>query len=139
MYIIFEGPDGSGKSTVAQEVINRLNAMNLTSLVVRQPGTTQAGEAIRGILKGGINMHPLTRQALHMADTAELNIQISELEKKHAFFRPIIDSVLSVGLPNSNWGRPHTHPELWNLYIDNFNVLSDKTKKYIYDSEGYSF
>jgi hypothetical protein len=31
---------------------------------------------------------------------------------------------LSLGLPNSNFGKPHTNPEVWKKYIDNFDYLS---------------
>lgn len=35
---------------------------------------------------------------------------------------------LSLGLPNSNWGKPHTNPQVWKMYIDNFDELSNFMK-----------
>ncbi len=49
-FISFEGPEGSGKSTqirLAKQVLSRLKRK---CLVVREPGDTKAGEAIREIL-----------------------------------------------------------------------------------------
>lgn len=46
MIIIIEGPDGSGKTTVAQ-----LLAKSLKGEYVRCPGTTPLGEAVRSVLK----------------------------------------------------------------------------------------
>lgn len=33
-----------------------------------------------------------------------------------------------VGLPNSNFGKPHTNPDVWNKYVDNFEHLSNLIK-----------
>lgn len=85
MYIIFEGPDGSGKSTIINAVADRLTAASKTSLVIRQPGTTIAGEEIRKILKGPIQLDPLTRQALHLADTVELVKNVPQLKQQYDY------------------------------------------------------
>lgn len=49
-YIAFEGIDGAGKSTVCRRVAASLEAAGTKTLVVREPGGTAAGEAIRAIL-----------------------------------------------------------------------------------------
>lgn len=49
-YVAFEGIDGSGKSTVSKAVAVALGERGVTALVVREPGGTEVGEAIRGIL-----------------------------------------------------------------------------------------
>jgi len=49
-YIAFEGIEGAGKSTVAQQVAERLEADGLRVVRVREPGGTTVGEAIRQIL-----------------------------------------------------------------------------------------
>lgn len=34
----------------------------------------------------------------------------------------------AVGLPDSNFGKPHTNPDVWNKYIENFEHLSNLIK-----------
>lgn len=83
MHIIFEGPDGAGKSTIINAVVARLQGK--TTLVVQQPGTTPAGIAMRAILKGSIKMDPMTRQALHLADTIEFCRQLPSLKSQYDY------------------------------------------------------
>lgn len=61
LYIVFEGPDGSGKSMQAQKVVQKLNAMGRRTVHFREPGgeigrDNNVGEKIRQILqdKGNI-------------------------------------------------------------------------------------
>ncbi|MCL6643953.1 MAG: dTMP kinase [Dehalococcoidia bacterium] len=49
-FIVFEGGDGSGKSTAAAAVAARLEAAGQRVVLTREPGGTQAGEAIRALL-----------------------------------------------------------------------------------------
>lgn len=49
-YIAFEGIDGAGKSTVCRRVADGLEAAGWPTTVVREPGGTDVGEAIRSIL-----------------------------------------------------------------------------------------
>jgi dTMP kinase len=49
--ITFEGPEGAGKSTQAAMLITRLEARGIEVIYTREPGGTQLGEAIRGILQ----------------------------------------------------------------------------------------
>lgn len=52
-FISFEGPEGSGKSTQIALLAARLRKMGVTVLLVREPGGTRMGEAIRKILQHG--------------------------------------------------------------------------------------
>ena len=52
MFFAFEGPDGSGKSTQAARLAERLRAAGREVVTVREPGGTPAGERIRAILLG---------------------------------------------------------------------------------------
>jgi len=47
MYIAFEGHDGSGKTSTAQALAEKLTAMGKDCLFIRAPGTTKFGSFIR--------------------------------------------------------------------------------------------
>jgi dTMP kinase len=49
-YVAFEGVDGAGKSTVCRRVAEGLRARGHHTVVVREPGGTDVGEAVRSIL-----------------------------------------------------------------------------------------
>src|SRR4051794_34793809 len=49
-FIVFEGGEGSGKSTQAKILHHRLESAGYSVLSVRDPGTTKIGEMVRGIL-----------------------------------------------------------------------------------------
>ena len=49
-FIVFEGGEGSGKSTAAAAVAARLEAAGQRVVLTREPGGTPAGEAIRTLL-----------------------------------------------------------------------------------------
>lgn len=50
VFITFEGPDGSGKTTQFRRVEGALNAMGYTVLTTREPGGTPIAEQIRDVL-----------------------------------------------------------------------------------------
>ena len=50
MFITFEGPEGSGKTSVANEVARLLIAKGYDVLYTREPGGTPIAEEIRGII-----------------------------------------------------------------------------------------
>lgn len=49
-FITFEGPEGSGKTSVIQEVEAALKAQNIDVLVTREPGGVALSERIRSLL-----------------------------------------------------------------------------------------
>ncbi|MBN2470113.1 MAG: dTMP kinase [Anaerolineae bacterium] len=50
MFITFEGPEGSGKTTQYQRTLEALQAAGYSVLATREPGGTSIGEQIRDIL-----------------------------------------------------------------------------------------
>ena len=60
--ITFEGIDGSGKSTQAEKAVEYLKERGAQVKLLREPGGTPLGEAIRNILlspaDSGITMNP---------------------------------------------------------------------------------
>ncbi|MBI4716251.1 MAG: dTMP kinase [Planctomycetes bacterium] len=49
-FIVFDGPDGAGKSTQRQRLAQRLEAEGLPVVSCRDPGGTQIGDRIRSVL-----------------------------------------------------------------------------------------
>ncbi len=49
-FIVFDGPDGSGKSTQLRRFAEHCEAHEVEPELVREPGGTPIGEAIRGVL-----------------------------------------------------------------------------------------
>lgn len=50
MFITFEGPEGSGKTSVANEIFKKLIAAGYQAIYTREPGGTPLSEDIRNIL-----------------------------------------------------------------------------------------
>ncbi len=46
-FLVLEGPEGAGKTTLAAALAERLAALGVEPVLVRQPGGTPAGEALR--------------------------------------------------------------------------------------------
>lgn len=73
MFVTFEGVEGSGKSTLLAAFDRALVAMGHATLETREPGGTDAGDAIREIfLKPGLAIDPLTETLLVNASRAQL-------------------------------------------------------------------
>lgn len=49
-FVVFEGGEGSGKSTASAAVAERLRGAGVTVVHTREPGGTRAGELVRGLL-----------------------------------------------------------------------------------------
>lgn len=71
-YIALEGVDGSGKSTVARAVAERLVALGDDAVVVREPGGTVVGEVVRGLLLDSERLDDWAEVFLFAAQRAEL-------------------------------------------------------------------
>lgn len=79
-FIVFDGPDGSGKSTQLARFIDAAQQANLTVCEVREPGGTHIGEEIRKVLLDAKHetSHPIDLRCemlLFMASRAQLITQ----------------------------------------------------------------
>lgn len=60
LFITFEGTEGAGKSTALVSVSDYLKEQGYEVLCLREPGGTQLGEEIRGILKNPERQEPMS-------------------------------------------------------------------------------
>src|SRR3990172_4022291 len=82
MFIAFEGPDGSGKSTQIKLLAEHLTQLGHNVLLTREPGGTEIGEQIRRVLHDLNNkaMQPRAEILLYSAARAQL---VGEAIKPH--------------------------------------------------------
>lgn len=73
-FIVFDGPDGCGKTTQLKSLITRLEAREIKVRRLREPGGTPIGEQIRDILLSTTNkdMDVRCEMLLYMASRAQL-------------------------------------------------------------------
>jgi dTMP kinase len=78
VFITFEGPEGSGKTTQIRQLAERLKARGLNILQVREPGGTSIGDQIRDVLHDHKNeaMDPHAELLLYSASRAQLVAQV---------------------------------------------------------------
>ena len=74
MFITFEGPEGSGKSTQLPKLAQFLEESGLSVLKTREPGGTKIGDQIREVLvrMDNTELHPRTEILLFLAARAQL-------------------------------------------------------------------
>lgn len=73
MFITFEGIDGSGKSTQAQLLVDRLRTAGRKVCLFREPGGTKLAERIRGLLLDPeLEISPLAELLLFSSARAQL-------------------------------------------------------------------
>lgn len=71
-FIVLEGPDGSGKTTQAHLLADKLSSDGYPSIATEEPGGTDTGRLIREIiLNPSIAISPKTELFLFLADRAE--------------------------------------------------------------------
>lgn len=73
-YVALDGPDGCGKSTQAKALVDWLSAEGADALLVREPGSTPVGEALRELLLAEATgeLQPISEALLFSAARAEL-------------------------------------------------------------------
>tara|TARA_B110000014_G_scaffold84392_1_gene57770 strand:- start:301 stop:909 length:609 start_codon:yes stop_codon:yes gene_type:complete len=72
-YLAFEGIDGSGKTTLIDELSKKLTESNVDFNIVREPGGSKLGEGIRELLLShDYNVDPTSEALLMSASRAQL-------------------------------------------------------------------
>ena len=79
-FLVLDGPDGAGKSTQARLLLERLERHGRRAMLLREPGGTLAGEAVRKVLleQREIGLSPLTETFLFQAARAQLIAEVIE-------------------------------------------------------------
>ncbi|HEY5573338.1 MAG TPA: dTMP kinase [Anaerolineales bacterium] len=82
MFITFEGPDGSGKTSQVAPLAQHLQKEGYSVLITREPGGTQIGDQVRTVLFDleNVAMHPRTETLLFLASRAQL---VEEVIRPH--------------------------------------------------------
>ncbi len=84
LFIVFEGGDGSGKSTQVARLVESLRAAGQTVVATREPGGTRIAEKIRGVI--------LDPDHAEMSDRTEaLLYAASRAEHVHHVIRPALE------------------------------------------------
>jgi dTMP kinase len=72
-FFVIDGPDGAGKTTQAARLARHLEGRGERAVVLREPGATPAGEAIRDLLLDpDTDVTPLAEMLLYQAARAQI-------------------------------------------------------------------
>lgn len=86
-FIVIEGIEGSGKSSLAASLADALTKRGLNVLLTKEPGGTQFGGKVRELILESRNLNPKAETLLFLADRAQ---HISEL------IRPALSTGMTV-------------------------------------------
>jgi dTMP kinase len=109
-FIVFEGVNGAGKSTVVASVKKRLSDLNISCVVTQEPGGTIFGQHIRSLIlnRKDAPLDSITEALLFTADRREhiLNvIQPSLIESKASIVPLLCDRFYMSFLAFQGYGR----------------------------------
>jgi len=85
MFIVIEGMDGSGKSTIAKALKDKLVEQNKTVKILREPGGNKCSEEIRSLIFQYDNLDPLTETFLFYASRTEFLKNLQEAINKYDY------------------------------------------------------
>ena len=107
LFISFEGGDGSGKSTQAKALHERLEQMGVESLLVREPGTTELGNHLRAwlIRERRETISPTAEAFLFAAARSELVSRVIVPALKNPHIAVIVDRYVDSTTAYQGYGR----------------------------------
>lgn len=88
-FLVIEGPEGAGKTTLAAALADRLRGWGLAPVLVREPGGTPAAEALRSELLDAERAWTPERELLYMT-TARADLVVRVIEPALAEGRMVI-------------------------------------------------
>lgn len=113
-FIVFEGPEGAGKSTQIKHLVNRLRE-TFDVVQTREPGGTPAADAIRKVLLDpDLTISPLTEVLLYSASRAQHVEEIIKpaLEKNKVV---VCDRFFGTSIAYQGYGRGLELDFIYNL------------------------
>jgi dTMP kinase len=75
-FIVFEGGEGSGKSTQARSLFRKLGRRGVLALLTHEPGGTDVGQRIRRLVKGAGDINPMSELLLFAASRGQLVAEV---------------------------------------------------------------
>jgi dTMP kinase len=104
MFVSFEGIDGSGKSSQAALLVERLRVSGIEVVASREPGGTALGERVRELLLGANDVAPWAEVTLFAAARAQLvsEVVLPALERDAWV---VVDRFLDSSLAYQGGGR----------------------------------
>lgn len=96
-FIVFEGPDGCGKTTILDLVEKHFLEKGISVVRTREPGGTDLGEEVRQIaLSSKSNISPMTEAFLMSTSRSQLvdELILPSLESSHVFTDRFVPSSL---------------------------------------------
>ena len=77
LFVVVEGPEGSGKSTLVRALAARMRSAGSDPVVVREPGGTSVAEAVRqALLESDHAVTPVAELFLFLAARADLTARV---------------------------------------------------------------
>ena len=116
MFITFEGPDGSGKTTQINPLSDYLIQKGYSVLITREPGGTAIGDQIRQVLSDLKNtgMHPRSETLLFLAARAQLVEQIIKPHLEKGFI-VLCDRYADSTMAYQGYGHQNDLDQIKNL------------------------
>ena len=116
MFITFEGPDGSGKTTQISPLSDYLIQNGYSVLITREPGGTVIGDQIRQVLSDLKNtgMHPRSETLLFLAARAQLVEQVIKPHLEKGFI-VLCDRYADSTMAYQGYGHQNDLDQIKNL------------------------
>lgn len=116
MFITFEGPDGSGKTTQISPLSDYLIQKGYSVLITREPGGTAIGDQIRQVLSDLKNtgMHPRSETLLFLAARAQLVEQVIKPHLEKGFI-VLCDRYADSTMAYQGYGHQNDLDQIKNL------------------------
>jgi len=116
MFITFEGPDGSGKTTQINPLSDFLIQKGYSVLITREPGGTAIGDQIRQVLSDLKNtgMHPRSETLLFLAARAQLVEQVIKPHLEKGFI-VLCDRYADSTMAYQGYGHQNDLDQIKNL------------------------
>jgi len=122
LFIVFEGLDGSGKSTQQQLLNDKLQSDKISSISFREPGSTVIGEKIVKILQSDQKLSPLSELLLfYVSRSAIIEEKIKPALENYDVV--ICDRYFYSSVAYQGYGR--------GMNIDFINQINDEVVKNI--------